>query len=129
MKFNMMMEKQQVSKIKNDSTIKKVNIPNTENLMTNLNESMKTNNINVTEADEPFLSVVSDWLLPLSSVILLILMFLMFSSFAGGASGQQKGTMTFGKSRARMLNSNDKNKITFDDVAGIDEEKKNYKKL
>ena len=116
-------------KIKNDSTIKKVNIPNTENLMTNLNESMKTNNINVTEADEPFLSVVSDWLLPLSSVILLILMFLMFSSFAGGASGQQKGTMTFGKSRARMLNSNDKNKITFDDVAGIDEEKEELQEV
>ncbi len=116
-------------KIKNDSTIKKVNIPNTENLMTNLNESMKTNNINVTEADEPFLAVVSDWLLPLSSVILLILMFLMFSSFAGGASGQQKGTMTFGKSRARMLNSNDKNKITFDDVAGIDEEKEELQEV
>ncbi len=117
-------------KIKNDSNIKKVNIPNVENLMTNLNDAMKNNTIKVTEADKSFMSTVSDWLLPLSSLVLLVLMFMMFSSFAGGGQGgQAKGTMSFGKSRARMLNSNDKNKITFDDVAGIDEEKEELEEV
>ena len=31
--------------------------------------------------------------------------------------------MTFGKSRARLMTPADKNKITFLDVAGVDEEK------
>ena len=31
--------------------------------------------------------------------------------------------MSFGKSKARMINANDKNKVTFKDVAGVTEEK------
>ena len=49
--------------------------------------------------------------------------------FLGGNQAGQKGTMTFGKSRARLLNGNDKNKITFDDVAGIDEEKEELQEI
>ena len=37
--------------------------------------------------------------------------------------------MTFGKSRARMINSAEKNKITFDDVAGVDEEKEELEEI
>ena len=42
-------------KLKNDSNIKNVNIPSVENLMDNLNNSMKENSINVVEADKSFL--------------------------------------------------------------------------
>ena len=37
--------------------------------------------------------------------------------------------MTFGKSKARMLNANDKNKVTFKDVAGVDEEKEELQEI
>ena len=113
-------------KLKNDSNIKNVNIPSVDNLMENLNESMQNNSINVVEADKSFLLIVSDLLLPISSILLLVLMAMLF---LGGTGGQQKGTMTFGKSRARMLNSNDKNKVTFADVAGIDEEKEELQEI
>ena len=113
-------------KLKNDSNIKNVNIPSVENLMENLNESMKDNSVNVIEADKSFLLIVSDLLLPISSIVLLVLMAMLF---LGGTGGQQKGTMTFGKSKARMLNANDKNKVTFADVAGIDEEKEELQEI
>ena len=39
------------------------------------------------------------------------------------SSGGGNKTMSFGKSKARMTAPDDKNKITFEDVAGIEEEK------
>jgi cell division protease FtsH len=50
----------------------------------------------------------------------------------GGAQGGNGGngkTMSFGKSRARMINPADKNRITFDNVAGVDEEKEELEEI
>ena len=49
----------------------------------------------------------------------------------GGASQGQNGgkTMSFGKSKARMMTPADKNRITFDDVAGVDEEKEELEEV
>ena len=113
-------------KLKNDSNIKNVNIPSVENLMENLNDSMVANTVNVVEADKSFLLIVSDLLLPISSIVLLVLMFMLF---IGGPQSQNKNSMPFGKSKARMLSPNDKNKVTFADVAGIDEEKEELQEI
>ena len=113
-------------KLKNDSNIKNVNIPSVENLMENLNDSMVANTVNVVEADKSFLLIVSDLLLPISSIVLLVLMFMLF---IGGPQSQNKNLMPFGKSKARMLSPNDKNKVTFADVAGIDEEKEELQEI
>ena len=113
-------------KLKNDSNIKNVNIPSVDNLMENLNTSMTDNTINVTEADKSFWLIVSDLLLPISSIVLLVLMFMLF---IGGPQSQGKGAMPFGKSKARMLTANDRNKVTFKDVAGIDEEKEELQEI
>ncbi len=113
-------------KLKNDSNIKNVNIPSVDNLMENLNTSMTANTINVTEADKSFWLIVSDLLLPISSIVLLVLMFMLF---IGGPQSQNKGSMPFGKSKARMLTANDRNKVTFKDVAGIDEEKEELQEI
>lgn len=37
--------------------------------------------------------------------------------------------MSFGKSKARMMTPADRNKITFDDVAGVDEEKEELQEI
>ena len=113
-------------KLKNDSNIKNVNIPSVDNLMENLNTSMNDNTINVTEADKSFWLIVSDLLLPISSIVLLILMFMLF---IGGPQSQGKGAMPFGKSKAKMVSANDRNKVTFKDVAGIDEEKEELQEI
>ena len=114
-------------KLKNDNSIKKVNIPNVENLLENLNSAMKSNSITVTSEDEPFINIVADLLLPVSSIILILLMLMMFS----GTSQNQgaSGALSFGKSRARMINGNSKSKVTFADVAGIDEEKEELEEV
>ena len=101
-------------KLKDDNSIKNVNLPGINNLLDNLNDSMKENNVNVFREDESFLATLGDWILPVTSIVMLF--FLMMLFLVGNQAGQ-KGTMTFGKSRARLLNGNDKNKITFDDVA------------
>ena len=49
----------------------------------------------------------------------------------GGANSGNPGgkTMSFGKSKARMMTPAEKNKITFDDVAGVDEEKEELEEI
>ena len=113
-------------KLKNDANLKSVNIPDVQNLMDNLNNSMKENSIKVTMNDEPFLSIVADMIVPVSSVLLL-LMLLFF--LMGTGSKQGGGTMNFGKSKAKMINGNSKSKVTFNDVAGIDEEKEELQEI
>ena len=66
----------------------------------------------------------SVWLSVLPSVllILLFLVFIFFFTQQSQGSGSSKGVMNFGKSRAKMM-SPDAKRVTFDDVAGADEEK------
>ena len=49
----------------------------------------------------------------------------MMSSMGGGPGG----AMSFGKSRAKILNPTDKTKVTFNDVAGVDEEKEELEEI
>ena len=113
-------------KLKDDPNVKTVNIPSVDNLLENLNTSMQENNVNVTYQDEPFWLIVSNLLLPISSIIMILLVLMLFM---GGAQGQARGPMTFGKSRAKMLNNSMKNRVTFNDVAGIDEEKEELQEI
>lgn len=64
----------------------------------------------------------SIWLTLLTSFIPLILMFVLFFFLFNQAQGGGGKVMNFGKSRARLYNE-EKKKITFEDVAGADEEK------
>ena len=38
-------------------------------------------------------------------------------------------TMSFGKSKAKVMNGLDHNRVTFDDVAGVDEEKEELQEI
>lgn len=64
------------------------------------------------------------WVSALPNILILVmfvvLWFVFIQQSQGGGSG--KGVMNFGKSRARLA-TGDKNKVTFKDVAGADEEK------
>lgn len=64
----------------------------------------------------------SIWLTLLTSFIPLIIMFVLFFFFFNQAQGGGGKVMNFGKSRARLYNE-EKKRITFEDVAGADEEK------
>ena len=116
-------------KLKNQNVTKEVNIPSIENLMNVLEESMKAGTIKVTEKSESIFMAFLTLLTPFGILIIFfIFWFLFMNSSTQGGVGSNK-TMSFGKSRAKMLNPTDKNKITFDDVAGVDEEKEELEEI
>ena len=117
-------------KLKNDETVKRVNISDIENLMTNLNESMQEGTVKVSTDNQPFLETISNWILPISSIVLIFMLWTMLMSFTTmRQGGGQGGQAAFGKSKARMINQEDKTKLTFKDVAGIDEEKEELEEV
>ncbi len=112
--------------LKNDNIAKEVNIPSIDSLMDNLQDSMKLDTIKVTEKSESIWMVGLSLLTPFGILIIFVIFwfFLMNGNQAGGSK-----TMTFGKSRARMMNPQDKAKVTFKDVAGVDEEKEELEEI
>lgn len=62
------------------------------------------------------------WASLLPTIFLVLLMVVFFFIFSQQSQGGGNKVMTFGKSRAK-LHTDDKRKVTFDDVAGADEEK------
>ena len=67
-----------------------------------------------------------EWLPLLVTVILIgVLWFFIMRQQSGG----NKGMMSFGKSRARMSTPGGKDKVTFEDVAGADEEKEELREI
>ena len=115
-------------KLKDENFIKQVNIPSIDNLMTNLQESMTSGSITVTEQSESIWMFILSLLTPFGLLIIFLIFWFLFMSGAQGNNGGNK-TMAFGKSRARMMNPADKNKVTFDDVAGVDEEKEELEEI
>ena len=134
-------------KLKNQNVTKEVNIPSVEHLMSALEDSMKTGTIKVTEKSESLFVTILSLLTPFGILIIFfIFWFLFMNSGAQGGAGSNK-TMSFGKSRAKILNptdktkvtfnfgkskaklQTDKNKVTFDNVAGLVEEKQEVKEL
>ena len=114
-------------KLKNDNILKEVNIPSVDNLMDNLQDDMRTGQITVTEKSESIWAVLLTLLTPFGIVIIFMIFWFFLMSGANNQGGNK--TMTFGKSKARVLNPTDKNKVMFDDVAGVDEEKEELEEI
>jgi cell division protease FtsH len=68
------------------------------------------------EEGQPF------WIAFLTSIVPFIIIFILFFFLLNQAQGGGGKVMNFGKSRARLYNE-EKKKVTFEDVAGADEEK------
>ncbi|MBQ3408449.1 MAG: ATP-dependent zinc metalloprotease FtsH [Clostridia bacterium] len=110
----------------NDGTSdKKVNIPDVQTLMKDVETPVKEGKINVNQQSESIWVKIIYVIAPLG--LLVIFFLFMFLSMGGRQSGG--GTMSFGKSKARVVSQNDKNKVTFNDVAGVDEEKQELQEI
>ena len=94
-------------------------IPATDAAMEELVKASETNGIQFTVKKMEGQSI---WLTLLSSFIPLVIMFVLFFFLFNQAQGGGGKVMNFGKSKARLYNE-EKKKITFEDVAGADEEK------
>jgi cell division protease FtsH len=66
----------------------------------------------------------TSWVISLLPTIVMILIFVLFwFVFMQQGQGGGKGVMSFGKSKARLHKEEDLRKVTYADVAGLDEEK------
>ena len=111
----------------NDKTQKQVNIPSLDSFITYVQDYLKAGNFTLEEDSESIWLTILSLITPFG-LLIIFFVFWFFMMNPGNTQGGSK-TMTFGKSRARMINSAEKNKITFDDVAGVDEEKEELEEI
>ena len=116
-------------KLKNENFVKEVNIPSMDNLMETLNESMRAGTVTVSEKSESMFMIILSLLTPFGILIIFFIFWFLLMSGNQGAGGGGGKAMSFGKSRAKMINPTDKSKVTFDDVAGVDEEKEELQEI
>ena len=106
--------------------VKEVTIPSLDTFMNEISESIAAGQIIVTQDEESaFIAILSLF----SPFIILIIFLLFWLLLMNPNQNANKSSMTFGKSKARMINSTDKNKILFKDVAGVDEEKEELQEI
>ncbi|PWK16329.1 ATP-dependent zinc metalloprotease FtsH [Tumebacillus permanentifrigoris] len=88
-----------------------------EDFSTKVNSDLIKANVKINEPQKE-----SVWLTFLTSIVPFIVMFILFFFLFNQAQGGGSKVMNFGKSRAKLY-TEEKKKITFEDVAGADEEK------
>ncbi len=113
-------------KMKDSKLEKEVSIPSLDSFMTYSQDYLKTGAFSLEEEKESIWITALGFITPFGLLaIFLIFWFIMMSG------NNQNGTksMTFGKSKARMINAGEKNRVTFDDVAGVDEEKEELQEI
>ena len=109
---------------------KEVNIPSTESFMNYATDLLKEGKIELKERNQSIWITVLSLLSPFGIVIVFFLFwFLLMNNNASQGGGGVNRTMSFGKSKARMTAPDDKNKVTFKDVAGVEEEKEELEEI
>ncbi len=87
------------------------------------------NDVEVTANEPEQRSIWTDLLLSIFPILIIVALFLFFMrQMQGGGAGGKGGPMSFGKSKAKLLGE-DQIKVTFADVAGVDEAKEDVQEL
>ena len=113
-------------KIKNDKVEKEVNLPSVDAFMTEISDELASQEFNFEEKSESILITILGLLSPFAIIIVFFIFWFLISSSNQGGGNK---TMAFGKSRARVVGATEKGKITFKDVAGVDEEKEELQEI
>jgi cell division protease FtsH len=105
---------------------KEVTIPSLDNFMDQVSTKISDGDLVVSQAEEnAFMTILSLF----SPFVILIIFLLFWLLLMNPNQNSNKSSMSFGKSKARMINQTDKNKVTFKDVAGVDEEKQELEEI
>ena len=105
---------------------KVTNIPNMESFMEFSQDELAAGTFKLEEKSQSFAVTLLGLLSPFG---LLIIFLIFWFLFLNGSSQNGNKTMSFGKSKARLVVNNEKNKVTFADVAGVDEEKEELQEI
>ena len=107
------------------SNTKEVAIPSLDNFMTQIESEISSGAVEVSQEEESILITV----LSLFSPFVILIVFLLFWVLLMNPNQNGNKSISFGKSKARMVGAGDKNKVTFKDVAGVDEEKEELEEI
>ena len=114
--------------LKDNNIKKEVNIPDVEGFINTTQDYLKQGTFELEQKSETIWNNILNILSPFGILIIFfIFWFIMMGKTSGNGMGN-KG-MSFGKSKARMILPGEKGKITFDDVAGVDEEKEELEEI
>jgi len=104
-----------------DDTVKRtVTIPSNTSFMDAIEEHIKAGEFELKVEEQSGWSVFLNWLPTIGLGILTLLMLFVMMQQMGGGNNK---ALSFGRNRARLNNPNNPKKITFDNVAGLKEEK------
>ena len=117
-----------VAKVKlKNGDVATVNVPSRSNFMNIVNSAVVINGVKANTVNIPktgmFMAIIPSLIMMVIAVG--VFMFL-FQKIQGGGGGGKM--MSFGKSKAKV-NLDENNKVTFDNVAGLDEEKEELEEL
>ena len=114
-------------KIKEDDIEKTVTIPSLDTFMDKVSDYITEKDLSLEQAQENKVLTVLEAFGP--TILLMVFIFFIWIMFMNPNSQGGNKTMSFGKSKARMMTPADKNQITFEDVAGIEEEKQELEEI
>ena len=96
--------------------------------VTEVEQLLQQHSIRYALDDVPGESILSNVILPVVLSLAVVVVMMMFMNRSAGNGGGNMSMMNFGKSRAKLSDENDK-KITFEQVAGLEEEKEDLKEI
>lgn len=105
---------------KNDTIKRTVTIPNTTAFVESIGDHVNSGEFNLTVSQESGWEVFVSMLPTIFTVVLMLMILFVLFQQMGSGNNQALG---FGRNRAKLNDPNAKKKITFDDVAGLKEEK------
>ena len=106
---------------------KNVAIPSLDNFMERVSDKLTEGKFELAQTEKSQFVEVIETFGP--TILLMVFIFFAWMLFMNPGSQNGSKTMSFGKSKARMMTPADKNKITFADVAGVDEEKEELEEI
>lgn len=117
-----------VYKLKSDGKSYKYSVPNVNLFLEDIHETAKENGVKYNyDAGQATSWLTSMLPTVLMMVVLMVIMYFMFRRVNQSINSETTKTLGFGKARVKA--KDEKHKVTFDDVAGADEEKEELKEL
>ena len=110
----------------NTKVVKTVNIPSLDSFMEQVSKEIVDSELQINQEEESILITLLSAFSPLVIFAVFLFFWILFMNPSQNAN---KSSLSFGKSKARMVTPSDKNKITFAGVAGVDEEKQELEEI
>ena len=116
-------------KLEGQTLPKEVNIPSVESFMNYATDYLKDGKIKFDEKSQSIFITILGLISPFGLIIIFFIFWFLLMNNNAAQGGGGNRTMSFGKSKARMTGADDKNRVTFKDVAGVEEEKEELEEI